>query len=139
MNEKPFTVEQLERINAAILKHREVGSSKMQELIISELTAPELKPEVGQVLYWPEDNDNYVGFDESDGPILISGCARPLNQTEVGPDWVPKAEFVKLLNFAILVNVNKWHGSPHPDGIIHWLHSKSNKVLASLPEEYRGK
>ena len=92
MNPEPFTEKQLDRIKEA---YRIAAGNWLLgptcESILAELRK---KPETfadGQ-LYW--DGNRYKLKNEINPPAL--GGMRPLNQREVGPDYVPRAEFEKV-------------------------------------------
>ena len=123
MSEQTFTIEQIEKAIDK-LSHRSLEGDVYfnHDELITALTEPEFKPEVGQVAMRENGNGKQMPIISGDSDFLQQGKKRPLNQTEAGPDWVPKVVFVKLL-----------------DALSYYKSSKViNEVLASLPEEYRG-
>ena len=92
MNPEPFTEKQLDRIKEAY--RIAAGNFLIGPTCESILAELRKKPETfadGQ-LYW--DGNRYKLKNEINPPAL--GGMRPLSQQEVGPDYVPRAEFEKV-------------------------------------------
>ena len=92
MNPEPFTEKQLDRIKEAY--RIAAGNFLLGPTCESILAELRKKPETfadGQ-LYW--DGNRYKLKNEINPPAL--GGMRPLSQQEVGPDYVPRAEFEKV-------------------------------------------
>ncbi|MCK5640640.1 MAG: hypothetical protein KAJ19_07580, partial [Gammaproteobacteria bacterium] len=90
MTEKTFTIEQIEK--AAIkLAHTSLGDEWVMEDLIAALTEPEFKPEDTQCVVVDD------CFRAGIYAIELGLKYRPLNQTEVGPDWVPRKDHDEIV------------------------------------------
>ena len=91
-----FTPDQIEAIESAIkkysLKHDEDTLGVIcAEKVIAELTKDKWVPEIGQIVYFTKTNLPATWAKVHLGQLKTASY-RPLNQTEVGPDWIPRID-----------------------------------------------
>ncbi len=104
-----------------------------------ELT-PKPKFSEGQILAW---NDWPEAEPPDFQPSLMiynhGTCAgyRPLNQTEAGPDWVPRAEFDKLLSNVLTNSARSYISDSHAEATINVVRGDAQRLLDSLPEDLK--
>ncbi|MCZ6897645.1 MAG: hypothetical protein O7D95_02900 [Betaproteobacteria bacterium] len=101
MTEQTYTIKEFEQ---ALFKHSNPlpgchNQAVDFNAVMMELTKSKWQPEVGNYYMYPDDYN--VDEDKIIWKIIKhykggqpSPNARPLNQTEVGPDWVPKGSLV---------------------------------------------
>ena len=151
-----FTDEQIEAIRDAwgevnqvhgrISSHSSSGGRDMTLIalndLITEITKPAQVFSEGQVVFLPEMED-----DQPTGQFLVvyypdhdswDGC-RPLNQTEVGPDWVPLSEFEKLRDALISILRGDNGHVPYNSAEMVAMHEEAaTQALDALPDRLKG-
>ena len=124
-----FTEEQIKAIEEAISEAAKEQGGSLTVLnpkdVIAALTEPEFDPKIGQV-YFNGEVGQYCASGRITPPAL--GGARPLNQTEVGPDWVPREVLDNVIGDLEATKNNTADDMVARNAI---------DILDNIPEEYR--
>ncbi len=85
---RKFTIEEFRKACEPFYDGETRFSPRSINLVFQELTKPEWNAEIKQVV-WSQDHEEFIEILEIPCGGFIKNC-RPLNQTEVGKEWIPK-------------------------------------------------